>query len=201
MLDSNYSDLAYRFRWQIALLLVGLIFAAGGVFIALEHKSNNQEVEIITEATDTSVVVEVSGAVNRPGVYKLEAGARIEDALNSAGGLREVADLQWVGKHLNRAQIVADGQKIYIYSQTEVLSANNLEGDNSISNVIATPEDGSININTASQEALEQLHGIGPVYAQKIIENRPYSTREELRNKDIIPQKTYDNIKDLISVY
>src|SRR3989344_1087747 len=61
--------------------------------------------------------------------------------------------------------------------------------------------DNLININTASQSELESLWGIGPVYAQNIIEQRPYSSVEELLTKKIIKQNVYDRVKDQISVY
>ena len=59
---------------------------------------------------------------------------------------------------------------------------------------------GLININTASQSELEKLTGIGPVYAQKMIEHRPYSTKEELVSKGVISQKVLEKIKESISL-
>lgn len=204
-MTNNWEDLAYRFRWQIAFLLVGLSLAAGGVFLSLQK--NTPEIEIISNDTknhSSELIVEVSGAVNSAGVYRLSSSSRVEDALAQAGGLSSEADSEWVGKYLNRAAYVNDGQKIYIPSAGEQSgggSATNTRGDETVSEVLASQVGESININTASQSELETLNGIGPVYAQKIIDNRPYSNIDDLSSKSIIPDSTYEKIKDDISVY
>jgi len=202
---TNAEELVYRLRLPLALLLVGLILAAGGVFLAL-NKNNQPEFEIVsgTEVKGENAgvnIVEVSGEVNSPGVYELPAGARVEDALMVAGGLSSDANTDWVEKYLNRAANVIDGQKIYIPSQTETTSDNNPAGEQSGS---LAPSGGSsefVNINTASKSELEELYGIGPVYAQKIIDNRPYSSVEELLVKKVITQKIYDDNKHLLTIY
>lgn len=188
---TNVEDLIYRFRWQVAFLLLGATLAAGGLFLTY-HKDAKPEFELIesSEQKSSTAIVEVSGAVNTPGVYKLEAKARVEEAINMAGGISSDANTEWVERYLNRAAFVEDGQKIYIptaQNETpsgEVLSASSL-----------------ININTASESQLEGLHGIGPVYAKKIIDNRPYSNVNELLVKKVISQKIYEDNRDLLTVY
>lgn len=204
---TNIEDLAYRFRWQIAFLLVGITLAAGGVFLTLNSKE--PEIEIITSDDSNSsnknkLVVEVSGAVEQPGVYELNSGARIEDAIVMAGGISSNANLNWIERYLNRASFINDGQKIYIPAQDEQTStgtASNSGGNENISNVLSSENETLININASSQSELETLSGIGPVYAQKIIENRPYSTVDELDSKSVIPKSTFEKIKNRISVY
>jgi len=201
-MTNNLEEFIFRFRWQIVLLLVGLALAAGGVFLALQTKTPKFEI-IEDQNIDSqgSVVVEVSGAVNSPGVYELSSQDRIDDAISAAGGLSPEADRTWVEKYLNKASYVVDGQKIYIPSQSEEASANNQEGDKSISSVLNSQIEGTINVNTASGTELEELKGIGPVYAQKIIDNRPYSSVEELLMKKVITQKIYDANRELLTVY
>ena len=107
-------------------------------------------------------------------------------------------------KFLNRASKLVDGQKVYIPrtgEQSDVLSAKDDGGYQSESLSQEGQKGEFININTADLKTLDSLPGIGPVYGQNIIEQRPYSNTEELVSKDAIPAKTYEKIKDKISVY
>jgi len=201
----------------IIFCLLGLILIGFGV---LSFKTNifssGDKVEIISskpERSDLSgeIVVEISGCIEKPGVYKLPINSRIDDLLIVSGGLSIDADREWVNKNINRASKLIDGQKIYIYparpaggSQSEVQSAKktgDIKLDQGVLGISGSEPVILVNINTASQSELEKLVGIGPVYAQKIIEQRPYSNLEELVSKKIIPQKTYEKIKNEISVY
>jgi len=149
-------------------------------------------------------VIEVSGAVETPGVYKLSTNARVEDALIAAGGISADADRNWMEKTLNRAAKITDGQKIYIpriNEQTGGASANNATGYQSTSSVGGSDFANTVNVNTASQKELESLWGIGPVTAQNIIEQRPYSTIEELLNKKILKTNVYETNINKLSVY
>ena len=126
-----------------------------------------------------------------PGVYELEGGKRINDALVAAGGLAAGADREWVEKNINRSSLLIDGQKIYIPRQQQ----KQLGGQ------AAEVKSNLININTASESQLDTLSGIGPVTAGKIINNRPYSQIEELTSKKVVSQKVFDQIKDKITAY
>lgn len=149
-------------------------------------------------AGSSGVVVEISGAVIKPGVYKFGAGgevARVEDVLTKAGGLSADADRSWVEKNINRASVLKDGQKIYIQRVGEVVSAVNVVSfDQNAQN------SSSVSINQSTQSQLESLPGIGPAYAKKIIEHRPYSTLEELVSKAVLSQSLFAKIKDAISL-
>jgi competence protein ComEA len=185
--------------------LVGVVLLGTGLIVSKQFVSSDK-VEVLEDATVaqdavSEIVVEVSGEVINPGVYKLSKGARINDALIIAGGFSENADRSWVEKNLNRAAKVGDGTKIYIPKvgqQSGVPSASNIEG---VQTVSSDRGSGLLNINTASQSQLEELPGIGPVYAQSIIEHRPYSTVEELLSKDALKKSTYEKVKDLVSPF
>ncbi len=199
---ANWQDFVFRFRWQIAALLIGLILAAAGLFLHF-YIGSQTDFEIVSvedsnnkSSFGSNLVVEVSGAVNYPGVFELPNGARIEDALKKAGGLSDSANKNWVEKYLNRASLLVDGQKIYIPG-----ASNELNNDLNPQEVVSSQKTGIVNINTATSKELESLHGIGPVYAQKIIDNRPYSNVNELLVKKVLPQKIYDNNKDKMTVY
>jgi len=123
--------------------------------------------------------------------------------LITAGGLSEKADRLWVEKNLNRAAKLIDGQKIYIPradEQSNLTTAKNSVDNQTISTNLGSSGGGAININTASQKELESLEGIGPVYAQNIIEHRPYSNTEELVSKDVLKKSLFEKIKNKISV-
>ena len=144
----------------------------------------------VPEAPDTDthsrLIVHVAGAVHNPGVFRLPAGSRVQDAIFEAGGGRDDADLH----RLNLAAHIHDGQRIYVPLVITVTE----NGD----------QTGLINLNTANQRDLETLPGIGPEIAKRIIEYRtkhgPFAAIEEIVNVDRIGPKTLENIKDLVSV-
>lgn len=188
-------------RWGIGVGLIGLVLIGLGIFFLRAGVFEGTEIEVL-EATGSGglasgeVIVEISGAVEKPGVYKLLASERIERLLIEAGGLAADADREWVNKNLNRAAKLADGQKIYIPKAGE--NVRSTTGTTSITG-IASNQSGLINLNTASAGELDNLPGIGAVRAQAIIDNRPYSSPQELLNRKIIPQSVYEKIKDKIS--
>ena len=186
---------------------IGIILILFGI-ISIVFSENNQKGLIIEEAASThsvsseqaeQIVVDISGAVEKPGVYKLSADSRLQEALIAAGGLSQDANRDYVSKNINLAAKISDGAKIYIPSRDESISpqrphfagqAGSVAGANSL-----------ININTASQAELEGLSGVGPVTAQKIIEGRPYGSIEELRVKKMVGEKAFGEIKDKVTVY
>lgn len=207
---SSPEELLFKYRYQILFILLGLILVGFGTFLMRKESGVMTDTVEVLEVTTQSegvmseVVVEVSGAVEKPGVYKLQNNARIEDALIAAGGVSANADREWMEKLLNRAAKIQDGQKIYIPKkgeQSQALSANDSGGYQTITSNFSGQGSGLININTATQKELESLYGIGPVYAQNIVEHRPYSTVEELLSKDVLKKHVYEKIKDKISVY
>lgn len=193
----------------IIFLLTGLILIGFGV---LSYKtsifSSGDKVEVLNSVTDdqnntSEIVVEISGAIEKPGVYKMKSGGRVDDLLIVAGGLSVDADRDWVTKNINRASKLIDGQKLYIYSQSEVASAKTSGGiklDQGVLGAETVNSSRLVSVNTSSQSELEKLNGIGPVYATNIIEHRPYSDIQELVSKGAISQKVLDKIKNDISL-
>lgn len=184
----------------IVIVLLGLILIGFGVLLfKIGVFDSKDKIEILETATNdqnisSEIVVEITGSVEKPGVYKMTSGARIEDLLIVSGGLSAVADREWVSKNINRASRLSDGQKIYIYSQSEVLSAKESDSIKVDQEVLGSNNAKLININTASNKELESLIGIGPVLAQKIVEGRIYSSLDELVKKGILSQKTFNKI-------
>lgn len=194
--SSSYPALLRKHWLPLALALVGLIFFSYGL-ISLFGSSKSNEITF-TSADSASkstikIAVDVEGAVINPGLYKLPSDAIIQDALVASGGLSSDADREFVAKNINLASKLIDGAKIYIPKENEVPSANS-----------GTLEQGTqalININTASLSDLDSLSGIGPVSANKIIDNRPYLTVDELLNKKIVSEKVFTQIKDRVTAF
>ena len=204
----SFEEFIYENRFSVLMFLLGLIVIGLGMFLLRNGTlSQNEQVEVLestTEAQDSlgEIVVEIAGAVEKPGVYKLPGGSRIEDLLIAAGGLTAEADRQWMEKVVNRAAILSDGQKIFIADEHSLESSAKNEGGIEVYQGSGGSGVGNfININSASQKVLEELPGIGPVYAQNIIEHRPYSSIEELVSKCALKQFVFEKIKDKVSVY
>ncbi|MBN8208358.1 helix-hairpin-helix domain-containing protein [Bacillus sp. NTK071] len=138
------------------------------------------------------IMVDVKGAVVNPGVYEMESLSRVKDVITRAGGFVKDADQN----QLNLAGKVVDEMVIYVPVVGEVStmpSMGNLSGDTKL-----------ISINTADLNELQELPGIGPSKADSIIqyreENGAFKAIEELQNISGIGEKTFEKLKDLISV-
>jgi competence protein ComEA len=214
----KYSPFLKRNWLVLALGFLGLILFAYGL-IALFGSSDSSK-EIIFEPggdsakSDTlssqdqniKIIVDVEGAVIKPGIYTLPLDSRLSDALIAAGGLSENADRDWLAKNINLAAKLNDGSKIYIPRAGETETGNitpfrsaspNFEGQAGIMGNASE----QINVNTASEQLLDTLPGVGPVTAQKIISGRPYSSIDELLSNKIVGSKVFEDIKEKISVY
>lgn len=153
-------------------------------------------------ASAAELVVHVLGAVKKPGVIRLASGSRVQDALQKAGGLTGKAD----PGDLNLAQPVADGQQILVGTKGkpngEVREGTVGGGSGGSSGGGADPQ--PVNLNTATQAQLEELPGVGPVMAGKIIawrtENGRFSRVEELQEISGVGPKTYAKLASLCRV-
>ena len=106
-----------------SLILLGIILVVAGIFQYFYSKNGKSGVEFVaadsadikeSSASATFISVDIEGQVQHPGVYKVSDGARLQDALIAAGGMNTSADREYISKHLNLAQKVVDGGKIYI---------------------------------------------------------------------------------------
>lgn len=140
------------------------------------------------------VAVHLSGEVIAPGLYRLPTGARIEDALNAAGGPTPDGDIH----RINLAARLADGQQIVVPKRVDpVLAALRASPSPSPAAVV-----GRVNVNLASVAELDRLPGVGPVTAQRIVayreQNGPFVRIEQLREAKLVSASTFEKIKDLI---
>ncbi len=142
------------------------------------------------------VVVDVAGAVVRPGVYRLAPGSRIADAVAAAGGFAPRVDAARVAEELNLAALVRDGDRIMVPTRDGAPTPGSPGGGPA-----ATP--GRIDLNHATAEQLDTLPGVGPVTAAKIVASRqdqPFRTVDELRSRGLVGEKTFDKLKSLVTV-
>jgi competence protein ComEA len=172
-------------------ILLGLFLAA--LVWVVSRNPSGEAVTLRPVPTDKPIVVHITGAVPRPGVYALPQGARIQDGISAAGGFLAEADKT----NINLAQVLDDGEKLdipYIEGGSPVLTTPVPE--------VVTITTELININTASLAELDTLPGIGPTTAQKIIDyrtqNGPFINAEDIVSG--IGPGTYERIKDLITV-
>jgi competence protein ComEA len=148
----------------VALLLVGARAIRGegstdASFAAADRSAGATNGSFSIGGESGDLVVDVTGAVRRPGVYRMPAGSRVNDAVTRAGGPTARAELEAV----NRAARLADGQQVVVPERLPGGTAGA---------ATATAEDGPISLGTATVEQLEEIDGIGPVTAGDIVEFR-----------------------------
>ena len=189
----------------IILLILGIIYIikikvdeSDNMSLILETSTN----EVIANSNNeekATIKVHIDGQIKNRGVVELEEGSRLMDAVEKSGGLTEEADTS----NINLAYVLQDGEKVYIYSKQEIeeLKINgNLNEEISSMN----KKDTKININTATQTELEEITGIGPSLAQRIIEyresNGKFKNIEELKNVSGIGDKKFESMKSEITI-
>jgi competence protein ComEA len=139
------------------------------------------------------VVVDVEGAVLRPGIIELPAGSRVADAIEAAGGYGPDADLVAAAAQVNLAATLRDGQQVVV----PVVGESNAGGSGNGS------VGGLVDLNTASPEALDALPGIGPVTVQKIVaarDEQPFASLEEMVTRKVLTNAQVDKIRDLVTL-
>jgi competence protein ComEA len=183
--------------WQTIALCVLFSFLAAGILFVFITRPGGEPIQLITAPTQPPLLIQVIGAVNKPGVVPVPAGSRVQDALTAAGGMRADAETQ----SLNLARILQDGERIFVPARGEyVLSiATTIPSRSSTPSSVAL-----INLNTATQAELEQLPSIGPSKAQSILAYRQshgaFSTIDELLEISGIGPTLFAQIKDLVTI-
>ena len=141
------------------------------------------------------VTVDVAGKVRRPGVATLPAGSRVVDALRKAGGARAGVDLT----SLNLARVLVDGEQILV---GRAMPSGGIAAGASTS--APDPAGSLVNLNSATEDQLDTLPGVGPVTAQKILEWRAahgaFSSVDELLEIDGIGEKTLADLAPLVTL-
>ena len=165
----------------------------------VENKFQNE-----SQANEVNeIVIHITGAVKKEGIVYLREGDRVIDAIKKAGGETKEADLGQV----NLAYVLSDGQKIYIPRKNEKIDEYIISDSNNsykVNNQSELKTKEKININSASEDELDTLPGIGPSIAKKIIdyrnENGKFSSIEDLKNVSGIGEAKFSDIKDSITI-
>lgn len=151
-------------------------------------------------ATPVPIVVHVSGAVAQPGVYELPAESRVADAIDAAGGFD--ADAQAAA--INQAAGLHDGVQVHVPTEDEARPPDAGTSAAPSSSNSGTSESGRININTAGASELEELPGIGPALAERIISHRdangPFASVDALTGVKGIGEKTMGDLRPHITI-
>lgn len=191
----NWLSFLEKNKYFAFVFLAGLTLLGAGLLFFLKVNSETDRIEILTDTIEAkNIMVDIEGAVLKPGVYKLDGETRVSDLLSASGGLSATADRSWVEQNLNLASKLKDGMKIYIPKKDESQVAG-LSTENTRS------KQGKINLNSATASELESLWGVGPATAKKIIEGRPYTAVDELLTKKIMKSNVYEKVQDQLSVY
>ena len=160
-LSQWWFDLHFSHNQKRALGLVAAIVLLLSVFIVIRGNTQSSAAPEIVPVTiaEPEIFVDVTGAVNKPGVYTLTGKSRVIDAIKAAGDSAPGADLSTI----NLARVLNDGEQIYVDS---------LVMNSSGQRVSKKTPSGPININRATARQLDSLDGIGPVIAARIVEYR-----------------------------
>lgn len=164
-------------------------------------------------ASGSILVIDVQGAVARPGIVRLVAGSRVADAIAAAGGYGPRVASERVATALNLAALLHDGDQVIVPSRDDPSrpSGGPSTGGGSTTGRSTTgggttasqKPNGPLDLNTATAEALDTLPGIGPVTAAKIVaarEEQRFASVDDLRSRKLVGASTFDKLKDLVTV-
>ena len=162
-------------------------------------------------ASSRLLVVEVGGAVAKPGVYRLPAGSRVGDAISAAGGFGSRVDAGLADRQLNLAAPVRDGDKIRVPVRGEAVATGGGAGGGAAAGAAGGgagagaggSSSGPIDLNRATAEALDTLPGVGPATAAKIIaarEEQPFASVDDLGTRKVLGPATLEKIRPLVTV-
>jgi competence protein ComEA len=200
----------------VAVFLGTLVFAGGDrdqVVIAAGSTAGaspratvgvgvKQQVAATTGLAAGTVLVDVEGAVRVPGLHRVPAGSRVGDAIATAGGYAESADLEAAASTLNLAEPLMDGAKIRVpqIGERPIGMDPQMDLHPATSAPLAA---GLVDLNHADEAALDSLPGIGPVTVAKIIEARqatPFASLDDLVSRSVVSASVLEKIRGLATV-
>ena len=220
----------YIFTFFICIMLFVIVYENNNNIEKVSAKENNSITKKEDKKeSDSTIFVDVKGAVNNPGVYELESGKRVINAINKAGGLSSNAN----SININLSKKLTDEMVIIVYTKNEILNyknGGNVKTISCASNECVCPDSNNdacisktssnskslgskaiiknsnskVSINSASKEELMTLNGVGEAKAQKIIEyrekNGQFKSIEDIKNVSGIGDSMYEKIKDSITL-
>ncbi len=189
-----------------SLLAAGAFVVAGApepsVRVETAGSGSTATASAVPGGSADEIVVDVGGAVRRPGIVRLPAGSRVADAIAAAGGFGPRVDGERVERELNLAARLADGDHLHVPSRddppvspTGGAPASGRPGSSGATSLL--------DLNSATAAELEALPGIGPVTAAKIVaarEEARFASVDDLRTRKLVGQATFEKIRDLVTV-
>ena len=184
--------------WEAIIFGVLSSLLGTGLLLFINSPPRGEAVQLLPPPTPASIIVHVSGAVKNPDIYTLPPDCRVQDAIDAAGGLLAEADRQAI----NLAAALQDGVQLRVPTLSDSAKAPPVVSSPLTTSIQSS--DGLININTASQEQLETLPGIGPAKAQAIIDyrqqNGDFADIRDIQNVTGIGPATFESLRDLITI-
>lgn len=176
----------------LGLLIILIIILSKNLPQKKESENlNSTAIETSTGERSTTInIFEITGQVNHPGVYEVREDLMVIELINLAGGFTSYADLEAIHKNIGLSKIVESQEKVYIpgiFENSETNDSSPISGQ-------------KISLNNATLEQLDALPDIGESTANKIINARPFSKLEDLKNIEGIGDKTYNNIVSSITL-
>ena len=205
-------------RWKpstrlLMLAAVAVLAAVSLAAVAFAEMRPAGQVELVSGPSGTAdvgpspsratVVVQVAGAVARPGVYSLPPGSRVADAIAAAGGYSTEVDPRAAESKLNLAAKVQDAQLIVVPRRGDATAGASGATSVATGAGASAAASGPINLNTASAADLDTLPGIGPATAAKIIasrEEKPFTSVDDLVARKILTPTTLAKFRDRVTV-
>ena len=186
--------------WAAGIALAAILVVGSIAVVLLVGTRPSGRLDVVSdpsasaysEASRQMIVVDVSGAVLRPGIYSLPAGSLVADAIAAAGGYSPDVDPRQAESRLNLAAKLVDAQLIVVPRRGDTASGP-------AGSAVPAPS-GPININTASPEQLDTLPGIGPATAAKIVaarDQKPFATIDELVTRKIVTASVLAKLRGL----
>jgi competence protein ComEA len=192
-LSTWWYELHYSRLQKRALLILGVLVILFSALIVVRGNSHEVVAPPIVpiQIAAPEIFIDVTGAVNKPGVYTMPANSRVIDAIKAAGDSAPGADLSTI----NLARVLSDGEQIYV--DATILNSAGVR-------VSKTTHSAFININRATAGQLDSLDGIGPVIAKRIVEyrkvNGPFISIEDLQKVSGIGVAKFAQIKSKLRV-
>ena len=188
----------------VFIVILGILIVTGSFYSfwrknSVSESASSGETPVkgakITEEKTSEIIVYISGAVNKPGVFKMLNNARVIDLVTMAGGLAPEADVS----KINMAQPIKDGMHINVVARPVLVG-----GGDVLASASKVKGNTKISINTADKSELDALPGVGPSLADRIMEyrqtNGSFSDINELKKVPGVSQSKFDKIKDKITL-